>query len=60
MATSNGYRPPTQRELESEDWRLNHIRGRRYCEVHSDQQMMPLAPGLDLCPLPHGEGESPS
>lgn len=59
MATSYRYRPPTRRELD-EDWRLNRVRGRRYCEVHRDQQMMRLAPGLDLCPLPHDEGESPS
>ena len=60
MATSNRYRPPTPRQLAEEEWQLDHARGRRYCKVHPDQQMMPLTSTLDLCPLPHGEGDSPS
>jgi hypothetical protein len=58
MATR--YRPPTPRELAEDEWKIDHARGRKHCPVHRTQQMMPLAAGLDVCPLPHGQDESPA
>lgn len=58
MPARNGYKPPTPKDLAEEEWRLNTARGRRYCPVHPDQQMMPLLLGMDMCPLPHGPAEA--
>lgn len=60
MATR--YRPPTQKELDKDDWGTDHARGRRYCPEHPSQQMIPMlaGPDLDMCPLPHGEDDTSS
>ena len=47
---ANGYRPMTPRELAEEEYRIDQVRGRRYCRVHPHQQMIPLLPGVDACP----------
>ncbi|MBQ1090644.1 hypothetical protein [Streptomyces sp. B93] len=44
------YRPMTPRQLAEDEHRTDHERGRRYCRVHRDQQMIPTLPGLDVCP----------
>lgn len=56
-AAGNGYKPPTPRELAEDERTIDTIRGRRYCTTHPTQQMIPIAAGLDGCPLPHGEDE---
>jgi hypothetical protein len=62
MAASNKYRPPTTRDIAEDDWQTDNARGRRYCPVHRSQQMIPMLarPDLDMCPLPHSEGDSSS
>lgn len=47
---ANGYRPLTRRDLDEEEHLVDHVRGRRYCQVHPHQQMIPLLPGVDVCP----------
>lgn len=56
------YRIPTARDIAEDDWRTDHARGRRYCPVHPSQQMIPMLarPDVDMCPLSHGEDDSPS
>ncbi|MFB8772967.1 hypothetical protein [Streptomyces broussonetiae] len=44
------YRPLTPRQLAEDEHRTDHERGRRYCRVHRDQQMIPVLPSLDVCP----------
>jgi hypothetical protein len=59
MAASTRQRTPTSRDLAEDEYRTDQIRGRRYCPVHRSQQMMPLLPGLDVCPVcPEGERRS--
>ena len=53
MAVSRN-RVPTPRDLAEDEWRMDTVRGRRYCRVHPQQQMVPLGVA-DVCPLPHGE-----
>ncbi|MEU2780510.1 hypothetical protein [Streptomyces sp. NPDC007110] len=54
-----GYRTPTPRDLAEDEWLTDHAGGRRHCPVHRNQQMIALVPGVDRCPLPHGEGADP-
>lgn len=56
---ANGYRPMTPRELAEDDALIDKVRGRRYCSVHRDQEMIPMLPGMDVCPVSHGEEEGP-
>ncbi|RSN13726.1 hypothetical protein DMH25_08005 [Streptomyces sp. WAC 01325] len=58
MSARTGYKPPTKKALAEEEWRLDHVRGRRYCPVHRDQAMMPVLFGMDVCPLSHAETEA--
>lgn len=59
MVATTRQRTPTGRDLAEEEYRIDQIRGRRYCRVHRSQQMMPLLPGLDICPVcPEGEQRS--
>lgn len=51
-----GYRTPTPRDLAQDELLIDRAGGRRYCPVHRDQEMIALVPGVDRCPLPHGEG----
>ncbi|MEU3252885.1 hypothetical protein [Streptomyces sp. NPDC006997] len=44
------YRPMTPRQLAEDEYRIDHARGRRYCRVHRDQQMISILPGVDVCP----------
>ncbi|GCB49492.1 hypothetical protein SNL152K_6831 [Streptomyces sp. NL15-2K] len=48
---ANGYRPLTPRQLAEEERLIDQVRGRRYCRVHRDQQMIPLLAGVDVCPV---------
>lgn len=59
---ATGYRPLTRRDLAEEEYRLDQVRGRRYCRVHPQQQMIPLLRGVDVCPAcpPEGERQRPS
>ncbi|MCZ4605009.1 hypothetical protein O3S80_14915 [Streptomyces sp. Lzd4kr] len=57
-ATRRKYGPPTPKQLAEDEWNVDHARGRRYCPVHRDQQMISLVPGVDRCPLQHGEDAS--
>lgn len=53
------HRPPTPKELAEDEYRIDHIRGRRRCPVHRHQQMIRLLPGVDICPAcPDGESRS--
>lgn len=47
---ANGYRPMSPRQLADDEFRIDQIRGRRYCREHPRQQMIPLLPGVDVCP----------
>lgn len=59
MAANTRSRIPTRKELAEEEYRIDQGRGRRNCPVHRSQQMMPLLPGLDVCPVcPEGEQTS--
>jgi hypothetical protein len=49
----------TPRELAEDDALIDKVRGRRYCSVHRDQEMIPMLPGMDVCPVSHGEEEGP-
>jgi hypothetical protein len=60
MPAGNGYRPPTPREMAHDDLITDRGRGRRYCPAHPSQEMVPLLAGVDVCPLPHDEGDSAS
>jgi hypothetical protein len=53
-----GYRPPTPREIAEDEWITDRGRGRKRCPQHPTQQMIPMAAGLDMCPLPHGDDET--
>jgi hypothetical protein len=55
---ANGHRPMTPRQLAEDEQRIDQVRGRRYCRVHRNQQMIPLLPGVDVCPACAPEGES--
>jgi hypothetical protein len=57
MTASGSRTPMSPRELALDEALLDMSRGRVNCPVHRDQQMMPLLPGKDFCPLPHGEDE---
>lgn len=50
-------RPMNSTELGTDEWRVDRGRGRRHCRVHPQQEMIPLAPHLDACPLPHPQAE---
>jgi hypothetical protein len=50
MAASNRPRVLGPRGLAEDEHRIDQARGRRYCPVHRDQQMIPLLPGVDVCP----------
>ncbi|MBY8342038.1 hypothetical protein LXH13_06025 [Streptomyces spinosirectus] len=50
MAASNRLPVPTRKQLEEDEHRVDQARGRRYCRVHREQQMIPLLPGVDVCP----------
>lgn len=57
--TASGSRPPmSSRELALDEAMIDLSRGRRHCPVHRNQEMLPLLPGKDYCPLSHDEGES--
>ncbi|WP_128803742.1 MULTISPECIES: hypothetical protein [unclassified Streptomyces] len=60
MAASNRPRVLGPRALAEDEHRIDQARGRRYCPVHRDQQMIPLLPGLDACPACQPAGESGS
>lgn len=51
MTAKTYNRIRTQKELEEEEYRSNQAGGRRRCRNHPRQQMMPLTPRLDLCPI---------
>lgn len=54
MSPATRRQLPTPKELASEDWLVNKVKGRRKCPEHRQQDMIPL--GLrDLCPLPHDD-----
>jgi hypothetical protein len=53
---ANGYRPQTPRQLAADELHIDQARGRRYCRVHRQQQMLPLLAGVDVCPVCSGEG----
>lgn len=56
---ANGYRPMSRKELAEDEWRIDHARGRRYCRVHPQQQMISLLPRVDVCPIcPEGESQN--
>lgn len=61
MAASNRPRVLTRKGLAEDEYRIDQVRGRRYCRTHRDQQMIPLLPGVDVCPAcrPAAEYESP-
>lgn len=50
----------TPRMLAEDEHRIDQVRGRRYCRVHRDQQMIPLLPGLDVCPACAPQAENGS
>jgi hypothetical protein len=57
----NGYRPLSPRQLAEDERNIDQVRGRRRCRVHREQQMIPMLPGMDICPLcPRGESPRPS
>ena len=57
---ATGYRPPTPRQLAEDEYRTDQVRGRRYCRVHPQQQMIPLLAGVDICPVcAEGESQNP-
>ena len=60
MAARTRYGPPTPKQLAQDEWNIDNAGGRRYCPVHRDQQMISLVPGVDRCPLPHGEDKASS
>lgn len=60
MAVSNRPRVLTRKGLAEDEHRIDQIRGRRYCPTHRDQQMIPLLPGLDMCPACHPAAECKS
>jgi hypothetical protein len=50
MVTNGRPRTLTFKALAEDECRVDQIRGRRYCPVHRRQQMIPLLPGMDVCP----------
>lgn len=58
---ANSPRILTRKDLDEDEHRVDQVRGRRYCRTHRDQQMIPLLPGLDMCPACHpaARGEFP-
>lgn len=56
-AAGREYRTPTPHDLAEDDMNTDRRGGRRFCNWHPTQEMIPLAKGLDACPLPHDEGE---
>ncbi len=55
---ADGYGPMTPRQLAEDERQIDQVRGRRYCRVHRDQQMIPLLAGVDVCPACAPAGES--
>ncbi|MFD5491662.1 hypothetical protein ACFWH4_01640 [Streptomyces sp. NPDC127091] len=55
---ANGYRPMTPTQLAADDRQTDQVRGRRHCRVHREQQMIPLLPGMDVCPACTPDGEN--
>lgn len=51
MAAGTPHRIPTRKDLAEDEYRVDQSRGRRYCPVHGSQQMIPLLPGKDFCPV---------
>ncbi|GGX94871.1 hypothetical protein [Streptomyces fructofermentans] len=50
----------TSRQLAASELEIDQVRGRRYCRTHPHQQMIPLLPGVDICPAcPEGD-DSPA
>ncbi|MER7936842.1 MULTISPECIES: hypothetical protein [unclassified Streptomyces] len=47
-------RPPTREQLAEGESAIDRVRGRRYCRIHPQQQMIPLLAGVDVCPACRG------